>query len=111
MEQQGDTSSLIQENKSIIYAGAHRFNARYLLDGGLAWPALKAYLKSFLSHPPTALYEWHRMIFALLSLVGGKPLGKMYYRWRGNKLPLAARRLGIENVNALNASETINTAS
>ena len=51
-----------------IWAGAHRINARYLLDGGLPRPALRSYLRSLLAYPPIALREAHRMAFAAASL-------------------------------------------
>ncbi len=52
-----------------IWAGAHRMNARYLLDGGQPGPALRAYLRSLVAHPPTALAEAHRIAFAAASLL------------------------------------------
>ncbi|MFQ5616913.1 MAG: glycosyltransferase family 2 protein, partial [Anaerolineales bacterium] len=55
--------AVFSRNRRRVWAAAHRFNARYLLDGGLAWPAFKAYLRSFFTHPPTALREWHRFLF------------------------------------------------
>ncbi|HEY9075641.1 MAG TPA: glycosyltransferase family 2 protein [Anaerolineaceae bacterium] len=51
-----------------IWAGAHRMNGRYLLDGGYPWRSLKAYLKSLLCYPPTALQEWRRILYAAASL-------------------------------------------
>ncbi|HZU87533.1 MAG TPA: glycosyltransferase family 2 protein [Anaerolineaceae bacterium] len=61
-------------NRRRILAGAHRFNARYLLDGGQAWPALRSYTRSLFTHPPTALKEWKRMLYCFAALVG---LGKI----------------------------------
>ncbi|HEY59394.1 MAG TPA: glycosyltransferase [Anaerolineae bacterium] len=52
-----------------IWAGAHRVNARYLLDGGESTASLKAYLRSLFQHPPTALKEWKRMFFAILAVL------------------------------------------
>jgi glycosyltransferase involved in cell wall biosynthesis len=63
-----------------VRAAALRFSARYLLDAGKARPALISYLQSLISHPPTALVEWHRILFAALSLIGLGGLGKLYYR-------------------------------
>jgi glycosyltransferase involved in cell wall biosynthesis len=65
-----------------IWAGAHRYNARYLLDGNQPGPALKSYWKSFLAHPRTALVEWHRMVFAVLSVLGLGGLKKVFFRLR-----------------------------
>jgi glycosyltransferase involved in cell wall biosynthesis len=63
-------------------AAAYRINARYLLDAGQAWAASKSYLQSLVTHPPTALVEWKRLIFAFLSLFGLGRLHNLYNRWR-----------------------------
>ena len=55
-------------------ASAHRVDARYLLDGGEPWPALKAWMRALFIHPPTALARLNILISALLNLVG---LGKL----------------------------------
>ena len=65
-----------------IWASAHRYNARYLLDGNQPGPALKSYWNSLIAHPQTALVEWHRMIYAVLSLLGLGRLKGVYYRLR-----------------------------
>ena len=63
-------------------AGAHRLNARYLLDQGLARPALLAYYRAILARPGFALRHWHRMLYAALSIFGGKRLLDGLFRWR-----------------------------
>ena len=55
-------------------ASAHRVDARYLLDGGEPWPALKAWVSALFIHPPTALARLNILISALLNLIG---LGKL----------------------------------
>lgn len=65
-----------------VWAGAYRINARYLLDFGKSWPALKFYIKSLVNYPPIALAEWHRMVYAALCLVGLDKLKPIYYRLR-----------------------------
>ncbi|MDD5370406.1 MAG: glycosyltransferase family 2 protein [Anaerolineaceae bacterium] len=65
-----------------ILAGAHRMNARYLLDGGLAREALRSYGKSLRAHPPTALSETHRMLYAGLSLIGLGGIKPVYFKLR-----------------------------
>jgi len=65
-----------------VYAGAHRFHARYMLDGGLPWQALKSYWRSLKAHPRTALVEWHRMLYAALCLLGLGRLKPLYLRLR-----------------------------
>ena len=45
-------------------------NARYLLDGGQPRTALRAYWAGLKSDIFTVAPEWHRMIYAILSLIG-----------------------------------------
>lgn len=51
-----------------IWAGAHRVNAHYLLDGGFPKQALAAYLKGLWASPAVVLPEFRRIVFALVSL-------------------------------------------
>ena len=69
--------------KKRVWAGAHRINARYLLDGGQPREALRAYGQSLWAYPPTALAESHRMVYALLSLLGLSGLKPVYLKLRG----------------------------
>jgi glycosyltransferase involved in cell wall biosynthesis len=101
MESQPDLATLIERNRRAVWAAAHRFNARYLLDGGRAWPALKAYLRSFKLHPPTALQEAHRILFAVLSLLGAGWLGDLYYRHKRSNIPDSVQDFGVENIDNL----------
>jgi len=55
-------------------ASAHRVDARYLLDGGQPWSALKAWTRALFIYPPTALARLNIFISALLNLSG---LGKL----------------------------------
>lgn len=55
-----------------VLAGAHRLNARYLLEGDKPGPALKAYAQALRYNPPFALRHAHRMLYALASLAGLK---------------------------------------
>lgn len=52
-----------------IRAGAHRLNARYLLDAGEVRAAAVAYTRSLLTHAPTAWVEWRRILFTYASLL------------------------------------------
>jgi hypothetical protein len=63
-------------------ASAHRFDARYLLDGGQPWPALKAWMSALLIHPPTALARLNILASALLYLSGLGRLREMYLQRR-----------------------------
>jgi glycosyltransferase involved in cell wall biosynthesis len=82
MGDQPDLAPLVASNHRRVEAGAYRLNARYLLDGGLPGPALGAYGNALVRSPGFALQHWHRMVYAVLSLAGGKNLGKVYYRMR-----------------------------
>jgi GT2 family glycosyltransferase len=63
-------------------ASAHRVDARYLLDGGQPWPALKAWMRALLIHPPTALSRLNILISALLHLSGLGKLREIYLQRR-----------------------------
>ncbi|GAB4580919.1 MAG: glycosyltransferase family 2 protein [Anaerolineales bacterium] len=76
-----------------IRAAALRFSARYLLDGGRTGPAFATYLRSLTTHVPTALVEWHRILFAGLSLVGFGRLGKLYYQAKSRRAPASCPSL------------------
>jgi GT2 family glycosyltransferase len=51
-------------------ASAHRVDARYLLDGGKSWLALKAWFRALFIHPPTALARLNIFVSAILNLLG-----------------------------------------
>jgi glycosyltransferase involved in cell wall biosynthesis len=80
------TQPILQEEfnhmQKRVWAGAHRISARYLLDGGDARAALRAYFKSLMASPHIALQEWHRMLFAALSVLGLGRLKDVYYTSR-----------------------------
>lgn len=63
-------------------ASAHRVDARYLLDGGQPWSALKAWLRALSIHPPTALRRWNILVSALLNLGGLSALRESILRRR-----------------------------
>ncbi|BCY16205.1 glycosyl transferase [Leptolinea sp. HRD-7] len=69
MPYQPALADLYKKNHRKIWAGANRMNARYLLDGGETWKALRAYIRSFFLYPPIALTEWRRIGYAAVSLV------------------------------------------
>ncbi len=71
---------LIEESENRILGGAHRFNARYLLDAGRAKEALQAYRQVWRYSPKFALQHAHRILFALMSLVGLGGLRQIVYR-------------------------------
>lgn len=101
MQTEPELAALLARSRRRVWAATHRFNARYLLDGGQARPALQAYLRSLGTHPQTALTEWHRILYAALSVVGAGRLGDVYYRAKQRKLPVSMRTMGIDNINTL----------
>ena len=86
-ESQADLAPLLREDARRIWAGAHKINARYLLDGGLVWPAFKGYVKAAITWPPLLASFWHRLLFAGLSLLGCGFLGDWYYVWKKRRVP------------------------
>jgi glycosyltransferase involved in cell wall biosynthesis len=63
-------------------ASAHRVDARYLLDGGKSWSALKAWTRALFIHPPTALARLNIVISAILNLIGLSKLRNVFIRRR-----------------------------
>jgi glycosyltransferase involved in cell wall biosynthesis len=82
MEIQPGLASHLAANRRRIEAGAYRLSARYLLDGDQPGRALRDYGRALVRNPGYALQHWHRMLFAVLSLLGGKKLADIYYRLR-----------------------------
>ncbi len=72
-------------------SGAHRINARYLLDGGQPAESLNAYWKSFIAYPPTALKEWYRILYCFPAMIGLTSPRSAYNRWRKKKNNLNPR--------------------
>ena len=67
-------------------ASAHRVDARYLLDGGQPWAALKAWMRALLIHPPTALARLNILVSALLHLFGLGGLHEIFLQRRQARL-------------------------
>jgi glycosyltransferase involved in cell wall biosynthesis len=63
-------------------ASAHRVDARYLLDGGRPWPALKAWVRALFIHPATALTRLNILVSAILKLAGLSKLRDIFLRRR-----------------------------
>lgn len=64
-----------------MWAGAHRLNGFYLLDGGERCAALRSYWRGFWRYPPAVLKDWRRIAFALSPI----PLDKMRARYLGRR--------------------------
>jgi glycosyltransferase involved in cell wall biosynthesis len=101
MQSQPDLAEIIANDHSTVMSMANRLIGRYFLDGSRGWSALKSYWRSFVTDPRIALQEWHRIIFAGLSILGFGELGKLYYRAKRNQLPATIKAMGIENINTL----------
>ena len=69
-----------------VWAGAHRLNAFYLLNGRKPGAALKAYWRGFWQYPPTVLRDWRRIGFALLSPLKVDQLRDRYLAKKKNRL-------------------------
>ena len=63
-------------------ASAHRVNARYQLDAGHPGASLRAWLKAFSIHPPTALRRMNLLASALLEITGLRRLREMILQRR-----------------------------
>lgn len=81
MQSQPDLAHQVRAHRRRIEAGAYRLSARYLLDGGLPAPALRAYAHALWLSPAFALQHWRRMAYALACLLGGKKLAS----WASNR--------------------------
>lgn len=67
-------------------ASAHRYNARYLLDGGQSVSALGAWFRALFLHPPTALARLNLLVSALLNLTGLSRLRQAILRRRQRRV-------------------------
>ena len=98
MEDQPDLARIIVQNQEQVLAMVHRFAGRYFLDGGQGWKAFRSYLKSFRVSPRVALKEWHRILFAGMSVLGLRFLGDLYYRFRRRIFSSERNDIKIKNV-------------
>jgi len=81
MKQQDVLKEEFQCIEKKIIAGAHRINARYLLDGGEAKDSLRAYLQSMRNNPAIALKDWKRILFSILAALGMVKTDILNARW------------------------------
>jgi len=82
MRKNPDLNDIFISNHKKILAGAHRMNARYLLDGGQYSQAVNAYWQGMKSDFLTILPEWHRMLYAILAPLGLQKLKFIYLKIR-----------------------------
>ncbi len=76
LQQEAEFASLVAPQIRRVRGGAYRLNARYLLDKGQAGPALAWYGRALAASPKYALRHWHRMLYAVLCLVGLQKVGE-----------------------------------
>lgn len=69
-KQQPGLSEAVSSVRRRALASAHRYDARYLLDGGQTMPALRAWFRALIIHPPTALGRLNLFVSAILILTG-----------------------------------------
>lgn len=100
MKASPEFSPVFEQHQTRILGGANRLDAFYLLDGGQFSAALSAYGRAFRYHPPVVLKEWHRVLYAVLALLGFARLRPIYTRLRS----VFQRKSKIQN----RKSETIN---
>jgi hypothetical protein len=77
-----------RRNEKRIRGGAQRLDAFYLLEGGNYAGALASYAKAFGYAPPIVLREAHRVIFAILGLLGLARLRGVYMALRSKTLDI-----------------------
>jgi glycosyltransferase involved in cell wall biosynthesis len=76
----------MQPIRTRVQAAAYRVNARYLVDADQPWGALRAWLRAFLLHPPTALARLNLLLSSLLALLGLRALRQSVLEWRRKRL-------------------------
>jgi hypothetical protein len=79
-------ATIYRKHTRKIWAGAYRLDAFYLLNQGKPGAALKAYWRAFWHDPATALKDWRRIGFALLTPFRPEKLRDRYLAKKKNRL-------------------------
>ncbi len=82
MEKDPALNKIFMSNHYKILAGAHRMDARYLLDGGQYSQALHVYWQGMKLDFSTILPEWHRMLYAVFAPLGISKVKDFYLKMR-----------------------------
>jgi glycosyltransferase involved in cell wall biosynthesis len=82
MQSSSEFGPMFVQNRAKILGGANRFAAYYFLEAGQYTAALAAYGRAFRFNPVETLKNGHRVIYALLALLGLKNLRGLYLRLR-----------------------------
>jgi glycosyltransferase involved in cell wall biosynthesis len=101
MKSQSSLVEIVESDQEKVMAMFHRFVGRYLLDGGQGWSALKSYLRSFQAEPGIAMKEWHRILFAVLSILGLRVFSKYYYGLQRRFFSLSPLNISDESIDKL----------
>jgi glycosyltransferase involved in cell wall biosynthesis len=88
MQSSPEFGEAFRRDERRIRGGAQRFGAFYRLEGGNYAAALKSYVKAFYYSPRVVLRETHRVIFAILGLLGLGRLRGVYMAVRGKILDI-----------------------
>ncbi|HSM25211.1 MAG TPA: glycosyltransferase family 2 protein [Anaerolineaceae bacterium] len=80
MQNNPDLESVYQPNNKRILAGAHRMNARYLLDSGKFSESAKVYWKGLCTDFVTVIPEWHRWLYAIFAPLGLYKIKDLYLK-------------------------------
>ncbi len=83
---QPDLAPVLEHVARRARASAERVDARYRLDGGQPWPALQAWTRALVMHPPTALARINLPVSAVLDLMGLDVLRQAILRRRQKRL-------------------------
>lgn len=78
LETSAEYQPYLKNNQRKMWAGAHRLNAFYLLDGNQPGAALKAYWKAFWQSPAAVFPDWYRILYAVFSPLGLSGLRRAY---------------------------------
>lgn len=96
MQSQPELAQIVARNKRQVFAGAYRLNARYLLDDGFYGPALRSYAKAFVNQPVYTARHWHRILYALLGIIGLRNLDNLYFKYQDANRPDLSNRPSLE---------------
>ncbi|MBC8332755.1 MAG: glycosyltransferase [Anaerolineae bacterium] len=102
MQGQATLTGRMKKLKRRIWGGAYNISGRYLLEGGLPGPALRDYWRATIRDPSLLKFYWHRMIYALLSLIGWSGAADWYYSLMTHFRPEVGDDLRLRNWPGLN---------
>ncbi len=86
MEGRSELEQACRSGHARIWAGAHRLNGYYLIEGGKSLSGLASYAKAFLRSPKVVLNDWKRVVLGFSNLIGLGSLREVYLRRRRKRL-------------------------